>query len=266
MRRGAAAMSRRASRWGQQVVEAVYSEAGPDAPPGLMSGPVNGVEPTADLGLDIGHRALRGSAAASRLRTLRRSRQSGTSPSAATSTRRVPARRPLRPATAQAFAPALASASRPWPGTPTRPVLETEVLALELPGSTTISGHVSPSPTPSASWRTGSSGAGRRGAVHEPATSAVVCRGVVCNKGVAPLLGGIGAAAASRQAHVLAPGSLLCGPGCRGTAPRSATSSTRRRPVLRREAGSCRPSFAVAFEHRLAHRAQREARVALAAM
>ena len=47
MRRGAAAMSRRASRWGQQVVEAVYSEAGPDVTPGLMSGPVNGVEPTA---------------------------------------------------------------------------------------------------------------------------------------------------------------------------------------------------------------------------
>ena len=30
MRRGAAAMSRRAARWGQQVVEAVYSEAGRD--------------------------------------------------------------------------------------------------------------------------------------------------------------------------------------------------------------------------------------------
>ena len=95
MRRGAAAMSRRASRWGQQVVEAVYSEAGPDVTPGLMSGPVNGVEPTADLGLDIGHRALRGSAAAPRLRTLRRSRQSGTSTSAATSTRRVLSTRPV---------------------------------------------------------------------------------------------------------------------------------------------------------------------------
>ena len=63
--------------------------------PGLMGGPVNGVEPTADLRLDIGHRALRGSAAAPRLRTLRRSRQSGTSTSAATSTRRVLSTRPV---------------------------------------------------------------------------------------------------------------------------------------------------------------------------
>ena len=153
MRRGAAAMSRRASRWGQQVVEAVYSEAGPDVTPGLMSGPVNGVEPTADLGLDIGHRALRGSAAAPRLRTLRRSRQSGTS----TSTRRVLSTRPVGSSVAggrrmSCTSPRVTVPARPaavatgdragvrrrWrqrlarePGTPTRPVLETEVLAAQ---------------------------------------------------------------------------------------------------------------------------------------
>ena len=82
-----------------------------------------------------------------------------------------------------------------------------------------------------------------------------------------PLLG-IGAVAASRQAHVLAPRKPAVWPGMSRNGPRgpATSSSTRRRPVLRREAGSCRPSFAVASEHRLAHRAQREARVALAAM
>ena len=53
------------------------------------------------------------------------------------------------------------------------------------------------------------------------ATSAVVCRGAVCIKGVARSSASE-RPAASRQAHVLAPGKPACvAPGCRGTAPRS---------------------------------------------
>ena len=64
MRRGAAAMSRRAARWAGRSRMPCIRRFGPDVPPGLMSGPVNGVEPAADLGLDTDHRALRGSAPA----------------------------------------------------------------------------------------------------------------------------------------------------------------------------------------------------------